>query len=51
MYEWIVNKDDREARLKEHKDQDVRAWLIIGAIAIVTLLAVWIPLILGVVHS
>ena len=33
------------------KRQDVRAWLLIGAIFIGTMLAVWVPLLFGAMHS
>jgi hypothetical protein len=46
------------AMLDRHSDrrgkangQDLRAWLVIGAVFVVTMLAVWIPLLFSAMHS
>jgi hypothetical protein len=50
MYEWMFKKD-RDERLKAQKDRDVKAWLLIGAIFVGTLLAVWLPLLIAAMHA
>lgn len=49
MYQWMVNKRQRDDRGLRNA-QDVRAWLLIGAIALGTLLIVWVPLIISALH-
>jgi hypothetical protein len=45
VYRWIVRQRQRDTRrLAEQRDQDVKAWLLIGAIFVGTILAVWLPL-------
>ena len=45
MYRWIVRKRQRDTRrLTEQHDKDVKAWLLMGAIFVGTILAVWLPL-------
>ena len=43
MYDRVISKRQRE-REAQQKERDVEAWLLIGAIFIGTILAVWIPL-------
>ena len=50
MYEWMFKKD-REERLKVQKDQDVKAWLLIGAVFVGTLLVVWLPVVIAAIHT
>jgi hypothetical protein len=50
MYEWMF-KNDREKRLKVQKDQDVKAWLLIGAVFVGTLLVVWLPVVIAAMHA
>jgi hypothetical protein len=50
MYEWMFKKD-REERLKIQKDQDVKAWLLIGAVFMGTLLVVWLPVVIAAIHT
>jgi hypothetical protein len=50
MYEWKF-KNDREKRLKVQKDQDVKAWLLIGAVFVGTLLVVWLPVVIAAMHA
>jgi hypothetical protein len=50
MYEWMFKKD-REERLKVQKDQDVKAWLLIGAVFVGTLLVVWLPVVIAAIHA
>ena len=50
MYEWMFKKD-REERLKGQKDQDVKAWLLIGAVFVGTLLVVWLPVVIAAMHA
>jgi hypothetical protein len=49
MYERLVTKRQRDDR-RGQRNQDVRAWLLIGAIALGTLLIVWVPLIISALH-
>jgi hypothetical protein len=49
-YEWMF-KNDREKRLKVQKDQDVKAWLLIGAVFVGTLLVVWLPVVIAAMHA
>jgi len=44
MYRWIVRKRQRDTRRLAEHDQNVKAWLLIGAIFVGTILAVWLPL-------
>jgi hypothetical protein len=41
MYDRLVSKRQRDKRLAEQKEQDVQVWLLIGAIFIGTMLAVY----------
>jgi hypothetical protein len=41
----MVSNSERSMGKAEQKAQDVRAWLMIGAVFIATLLMVWVPLI------
>jgi hypothetical protein len=50
MYEWMLKKDG-EAGLKGQKDQDVKAWLLIGAVFVGTLLVVWLPVVIAAMHA
>jgi hypothetical protein len=51
MYHRLFNRRQRDQRDAQQKEQDVRAWLLIGAIFIGTLLAVWLPLLFSALHS
>jgi hypothetical protein len=51
MHQWMVTKRQRDAHHAGQSGQDVRAWLLIGAIALGTLLVVWVPLIIGALHQ
>lgn len=51
MYRRLSNKRQRDTRSAQQKEQDVRAWLLIGAIFIGTMLAVWLPLLFSAMHS
>ena len=54
MYEWMLRKEERDARFKEQEDQDIKAWLLIGVVFVGTFLVVWLPLIISamrVTHS
>ena len=51
MYQWMVTKRQRDDHHARQSGQDVRAWLLIGAIALGTLLVVWVPLIIGALHQ
>ena len=44
-------KSQRDKRDTERKERDVQAWLLIGAIFVGTVLAVWIPLLFSAMHS
>jgi hypothetical protein len=46
MHDRLVSKRQRDKRRTEQKEQDVQAWLLIGAIFIGTMLAVWLPLLM-----
>jgi hypothetical protein len=50
MYQWMVTKRPRNDHHARQSGQDVRAWLLIGAIALGTLLVVWVPLIIAALH-
>ena len=50
MHDWLVSKRQRDKRDTERKERDVQAWLLIGAIFIGTVLAVWIPLLFSAMH-
>ena len=50
MYEWMF-KADRDERLKDQRDQDLKAWLLIGAIFVCTLLIVWLPVVIAAMHA
>ena len=50
MYESMVSKRERSALKADHLAQDVRAWLMIGAIFVATMLVVWVPLIFNALH-
>jgi hypothetical protein len=41
----------RDRLVRERKERDVQAWLLIGAIFIGSVLAVWIPLLFSAMHS
>ena len=43
MYDRVISKRQREREARQ-KERDVEAWLLIGAIFIGTILAVWVPL-------
>jgi hypothetical protein len=43
--------DRHSDRRGKANGQDLRAWLVIGAIFVVTMLAVWIPLLFIAMHS
>jgi|EndMetStandDraft_5_1072996.scaffolds.fasta_scaffold342583_1 hypothetical protein len=43
--------DRRGERRGKANGQDLQAWLVIGAIFVVTMLAVWIPLLFSAMHS
>jgi len=51
MYSRLFSKRQRDTRNAQQKEQDVRAWLLIGAIFIGTMLAVWLPLLFSAMHS
>ena len=51
MYRRLFSKRQRDQRGAEQIEQDVQAWLLIGAIFIGTMLAVWLPLLFSTVHS
>jgi hypothetical protein len=51
MYQWMVSKRQRDVHHAGQSGQDVRAWLLIGAIALGTLLVVWVPLIISALHQ
>jgi hypothetical protein len=51
MHDRLVSKRQRDKRDTERKERDVQAWLLIGAIFIGTVLAVWIPLLFSAMHS
>lgn len=51
MYQWMLTKRQRDAHHARQSGQDVRAWLLIGAIALGTLLIVWVPLIISALHQ
>jgi hypothetical protein len=44
MYRWIVRKRQRDTRRLAEHDQTVKAWLLIGAIFVGTILAILLPL-------
>jgi hypothetical protein len=46
MYEWMFKKEE-----KDQRDQDLKAWLLIGAIFVGTLLVVWLPVVLAAMHA
>ena len=43
MYDRVASNRQRERHATE-KERDVQAWLLIGAIFVGTMLAVWVPL-------
>jgi hypothetical protein len=47
---WMSERE-RSMQLAEQKAEDVKAWLLIGAIFLGTMLVVWVPLIVGALHS
>jgi hypothetical protein len=47
----ISKRQRQRERDAEQKDRDVTAWLLIGAIFIGTMLAVWIPILFNAMHS
>jgi hypothetical protein len=49
MYEWMFKKDREERKVQ--KDQDVKAWLLIGAVFVGTLLVVWLPVVIAAIHT
>jgi hypothetical protein len=49
MYEWFTKDSNHDTQRKRQED-DVRAWCIIGAVALATFLVVWVPLIVMSVH-
>jgi hypothetical protein len=51
MYEWMFRKDEADARLKRQKDQDMKAWLLIGAVFVGTFVVVWLPIIIGAMRA
>jgi hypothetical protein len=51
MYEWMFKKEERDDRLKDQRDQDLKAWLLIGAIFVGTLLVVWLPVVIAAMHA
>jgi hypothetical protein len=51
MDDQLLTKRQRDKRDTERKERDVQAWLLIGAIFIGTVLAVWIPLLFSAMHS
>ena len=51
MHDQLISKRQRDKRDAEQKERDVRAWLLIGAIFIGTMLAVWLPLLFSAMHS
>ena len=51
MRDGLVSKRQCDKRDTERKERDVQAWLLIGAIFIGTVLAVWIPLLFSAMHS
>jgi hypothetical protein len=50
MYEWFTKDRPNEVERKRQVD-DVRAWCIIGAVALATFLVVWLPLLVMTFHS
>ena len=50
MYQWMVNKRQRSVEDARRMAGDMRAWLVIGAIFIGTLLVVWMPIIFNALH-
>ena len=51
MSDQLIRKRQRDKRDADQREQEVRAWLLIGAIFIGTMLAVWIPLLFSAMHS
>jgi hypothetical protein len=51
MYDERISKRQRDNRDAQQEEQDVRAWLLIGAIFIGTMLAVWLPLLFSAMQS
>ena len=45
MHQWMTNKRQRSVEEARRMAGDMRAWLVIGAIFIGTLLVVWMPII------
>jgi hypothetical protein len=50
MFDRLSRNRGDDARRKTN-GQDLRAWLVIGVIFIVTMLSVWIPLLFSAMHS
>jgi hypothetical protein len=44
-------KKDREERFKVQKDKDVKAWLLIGAMFVGTLLVAWLSVVIAAMHT
>jgi hypothetical protein len=51
MHQWIINKRQRSVEDARRMAGDMRAWLVIGAIFIGTLLVVWMPIIFNALHA
>jgi hypothetical protein len=49
MYEWFTKDADDES--PRSQTDDIRAWCIIGFVALATFLVVWVPLIIMSFHS
>ena len=47
MYERMFSKRERSMKNAERRAQDMRAWVMIAAIFLATMLVVWVPLILN----
>jgi hypothetical protein len=45
MYERMFRKRERSMKSAEQGAQDMRAWVMIAAIFLATMLVVWLPLI------
>lgn len=50
MHQWIV-KETRDGRLAGRQHQDVWTWTVIGIVAVLTLLVVWVPLLIAALHT
>ena len=51
MHHRMAKTDAQEARGAEGEQQEVWAWIIIGVVATLTLLVVWVPLLFAAFHA